>query len=109
MAVSNVSVQHNGGFLPGILQVTQCYHHPSGNPFECHEEVLYFLQPKILPKRFDIFLFSFEEATRHCSTVVLYQLFANQEIECHEEVFKKNLNASKPSEHPPQVEECLKV
>ena len=26
-----------------------------------------------------------------------------------EEVFKKNLNASKPSEHPPQVEECLKV
>ena len=22
-------------------------------------------------------------------------------------VFKKNLNASKPSEHPPQVEECL--
>ena len=22
---------------------------------------------------------------------------------------KKNLNASKPSEHPPQVEECLKV
>ena len=25
------------------------------------------------------------------------------------EDFKKNLNASKPSEHPPQVEECLKV
>ena len=25
------------------------------------------------------------------------------------EVFRKNLNASKPSEHPPQVEECLKV
>ena len=24
-------------------------------------------------------------------------------------MFKKNLNASKPSEHPPQVEECLKV
>ena len=24
-------------------------------------------------------------------------------------VFRKNLNASKPSEHPPQVEECLKV
>ena len=22
-------------------------------------------------------------------------------------MFKKNLNASKPSEHPPQVEECL--
>ena len=24
-------------------------------------------------------------------------------------LLKKNLNASKPSEHPPQVEECLKV
>ena len=24
-------------------------------------------------------------------------------------MLKKNLNASKPSEHPPQVEECLKV
>ena len=25
------------------------------------------------------------------------------------QLFKKNLNASKPSEHPPQGEECLKV
>ena len=24
-------------------------------------------------------------------------------------MFQKNLNASKPSEHPPHVEECLKV
>ena len=24
-------------------------------------------------------------------------------------LFKKNLNASKPPEHPPHVEECLKV
>ena len=28
---------------------------PSGNPFKCHEKVLYFLQPMIPPKRFDIF------------------------------------------------------
>ena len=27
---------------------------PSGNPFKCHEEVLYYLQPMIPPKRFDI-------------------------------------------------------
>ena len=27
---------------------------PSGDPFKCHEEVLY-LQPLIPPKRFDIF------------------------------------------------------
>ena len=26
MAV-NVSVQHNGGFLPGIILLTQCYYH----------------------------------------------------------------------------------
>ena len=23
----NVSVQHNGGFLPGIILLTQCYYH----------------------------------------------------------------------------------
>ena len=23
----NVSVQHNGGFLPGIIPLTQCYYH----------------------------------------------------------------------------------
>ena len=28
---------------------------PSRNPFKCHEEVLYFLQPLIQPNRFDIF------------------------------------------------------
>ena len=51
----NVSVQHNVGFLPGIILLTQCYYLPLGNnPFKCHEEVLY-LQPMIPPKRFDIF------------------------------------------------------
>ena len=49
----NVSVQHNGGFLPGIILLTQCHNH-RGEPFTCHEEVL-FLQPMIPPKRFDIF------------------------------------------------------
>ena len=23
----NVSVQHNGGFLPGVIMLTQCYYH----------------------------------------------------------------------------------
>ena len=49
----DVSVQHNGGFLLGIILLTQCYNH-WGNPFKCHEEVLY-LQSMIPPKRFDIF------------------------------------------------------
>ena len=46
---TNVSVKHNAGFLPGIILLTQCYLLPSGNPFKCHEEVLY-LQPMIPPK-----------------------------------------------------------
>ena len=55
----NVSVQYDGGFLPDIILLTQCYTVdpmllPSGNPFKGHEEVLYF-QLLILPKRFDIF------------------------------------------------------
>ena len=48
----NVSVQYNGGLFPNIILFTQSLF-PSGNPFKCHEEVLY-LQPVIPPKRFDI-------------------------------------------------------
>ena len=50
MAINNVSAQHNGGFLPDIIRLTQCYYHHRGtNPFKCHEEVLS-LQPMIPPK-----------------------------------------------------------
>ena len=48
----NVNVQYNGGLLPDIILLTQCYLHRG--TCECHEEVLY-LQPLIPPKRFDIF------------------------------------------------------
>ena len=48
----NENVQYNGG-LPDIILLTQMLF-PTGNPFKCHEEVLY-LQPLIPPKRFDIF------------------------------------------------------
>ena len=50
----NVSVQNNGGLLPDIHYTVDPMLLPSGNPFKCHEEVLY-LQPMIPPKRFDIF------------------------------------------------------
>ena len=50
----NVSVQYDGGFLPDIILLTQSMLLPSGNPFKCHDEVLYF-QLLIPPKRFDIF------------------------------------------------------
>ena len=49
----NVSVQYNGGLLPDIVLTVNPMLLPSGNPFICHEEVLY-LQPLIPPKRFDI-------------------------------------------------------
>ena len=49
----SLKTNHNGGFLPGIILLTQCYYHPSGNLSKCHEGVLY-LQPMIPPKRFDI-------------------------------------------------------
>ena len=50
----DISVQHNGGFLPGIILLIQWFYH-EGNLFKCHEEVLS-LQPIIPPtKRFDIF------------------------------------------------------
>ena len=53
MAINNVSVQHNGGFLLGIILLTQCYYH-RGTGLNAMEEVLY-LQPMIPPKRFHIF------------------------------------------------------
>ena len=58
----NVNVQYNGGLLPDIILLTQCYLHRGTNLLECHEEVLY-LKPLIPPKRFDIF----PPITRGCS------------------------------------------
>ena len=49
----NISVQYNGGLLPDIIPLTQCYYH-RGIRLKRHEEDLY-LYPIILPKRFDIF------------------------------------------------------
>ena len=46
--------QYNGGLLPDIILLTQCYCHNKGNSFKCHGEVLY-LQPMVPPKRFDTF------------------------------------------------------
>ena len=47
---TNISIQYNGGLLPNIILLTQCYYH-RGTRF--HEEGLS-LQPMISPKRFDI-------------------------------------------------------
>ena len=48
----NVNVQYNGGLLPDIIMLTQCY--LQGGTCSNVMKVLY-LQPLIPPKRFDIF------------------------------------------------------
>ena len=49
----NVNVKYNGGLLPDIILLTQCYLHRR-TCLKYHEEILY-LQPLIPPERFDIF------------------------------------------------------
>ena len=54
MAINNINVQYNGGFLPDIVLLTQCYLHRGTCLNGMKRSVLY-LQPLIPPKRFDIF------------------------------------------------------
>ena len=49
----NVNVQYNGGLLPDIILLTQCYLH-RGTCLNAMKRFLY-LQPLIPPKCFDIF------------------------------------------------------
>ena len=54
MAINVVSVQYNERWASPRHYTVDAMLFPSGNPFKCHEEVLYF-QPLIQPKRFDMF------------------------------------------------------
>ena len=90
---------------------------PSGNPFKCHEKVLY-LQSMIPPKRCDIFPSDWEMLRRSkCVHIFLETSLTRQCLERRvliflqtpDCVFKKNLSASKPSEHPPSGGKCLKA
>ena len=49
----NISIQYNGGFLPDIILLTQCYYH-RGTRLNAMKSFLSLL-PMIPPKRFDIF------------------------------------------------------
>ena len=52
--VINVNVQYNGGFLPDIVLLTQCYYH-WGTQLNAMKRFYLSLQPMIPPtKRFDI-------------------------------------------------------
>ena len=65
----NGSVQHEGRFLPDIILDPMLLR--SGNPFKYHDEV-WFLQPMIPPKCFDIFLLDWGMLTRsRCVQVFL--------------------------------------
>ena len=50
----NVSVQYNGGLLPDIILLIQCYFH-RGTRFNAMKRFCIYLQSLISPKRFDIF------------------------------------------------------
>ena len=54
--VINVSVHYNGGLLPNIILVTQCYYR-TGTPLNVMKSFFLYLQPIMMipPKRFDIF------------------------------------------------------
>ena len=57
----NVSVQYDGGFLPDIILPMLL---PSGNPFKCHEEVLYF--QLLIPPKLNVL--TFFPLTGECSS-----------------------------------------
>ena len=70
-------------------------------PSGCHEEVLY-LQPMIPPKRFDIFPPNWGMLRRSGRVqIFLKNNMVLEKDDVKNDVFQKNLNASKPSEHPP--------
>ena len=50
----NVSVQYNGGFLPDIILLTECYHH-RGTRLNAMRRFIFAAYSMILPKRFGIF------------------------------------------------------
>ena len=50
----NVNIQYNGGLLPDIILLTQCYLH-RGTFLNAIKSFFLYLQPLIPPKRFDIF------------------------------------------------------
>ena len=50
----NVNVHYNGGFLPDMILLTQCYLH-RGTCLNAMKRFCLSLQPLIPPKRFDIF------------------------------------------------------
>ena len=54
MAINVVSVQYNGGLLPDIILLTQCYFH-RGTRLNAMKRFCIYLQPFVPPKRFDIF------------------------------------------------------
>ena len=51
----NVSVQYDGGFLPDIILLTQCYYHRGTRLNAMKRFCIYFQLLLIPPKRFDIF------------------------------------------------------
>ena len=71
MAINNVSVQYNGGLLPDIILLTQCYYH-RGTRLNAMKRFC-ILQPMIPPKRFDIFPFDWGMLRRSRCVLIFLQ------------------------------------
>ena len=85
---SNHGSTDNVGEKPTAILYTYINHHA---------------QPPIITQHDQSVIHSYEDGTNVTNSTI--KSYKNRGLL----LFKKNLNASKPSEHPPQVEECLKV
>ena len=74
-----LSVLHNGGFSPDIIQLlTQCYYQHRGTRLKCHEEFFLYLQPMIPTERFDIFPPDWGMLRRSRCVQILYGMVGTQ-------------------------------
>ena len=55
MAINVISVQYNGGLLPDIILLTQCYYHSRGTRLNAMKRCFVFAAYDSTYKRFDIF------------------------------------------------------
>ena len=98
MAIIDVSAQHNGGFLPGIILLTHCYYHRE-TCLNAMKSFFVYLQPIIPPKRFDIFPADCGMLRRSRCVQIFLQTTLFLFLE-------KNMKVSRPSE---QGEKCHNV
>ena len=98
----NVSVQYNVGLLPGIILLTQCYYHRGTRLNAMKRFCICSLWSHVIN------VLIFFPLTGGCSEGLgAFRIFVKPKfvLSFNFLSLKKNLNASRPSEHPPVREE----